>query len=313
MSGYPVLSVLEEVSAYEALWDRPRTSFRTLSAQLSDFPQRLASSLVEPQIIEEYKKCLLPILQNLPSFGVRIDGDGMFPERLKAARHPLRFLYYQGNWELSYLPSVAVVGTRNPSRDGIERAKRLVKNLVEDRFAIISGLALGIDTAAHRAAIEANGMTIGVIGTSLDQHYPDENRELQNTIAKDFLLLSQVPFVKHSKQDYRQNRFFFPERNITMSALSQATIIVEAGETSGTLVQAKAALEQGRTLIILENNFLNPALSWPRKFEEQGALRAKDYEQIKRYLSLLLKRIDKLLTQHHPFLQETDEVYYLGE
>jgi DNA processing protein len=93
-----------------------------------------------------------------------------------------------------------------------------------------------------------------------------------------------VPFAKHSKQDYRQNRFFFPERNITMSALSQATIIVEAGETSGILVQAKAALAQGRKLIILENNFLNSSLTWPRKFQEQGAIRAKDYDQIREHL-----------------------------
>ncbi|HSW73383.1 MAG TPA: DNA-processing protein DprA, partial [Chlamydiales bacterium] len=126
---------------------------------------------------------------------------------------------------------------------------------------------------------------IGVIGTPLNQCYPPSNRSLQDTIAKDFLLISQVPFARYSKQDYRKNRFFFPERNITMSALTQATIIVEAGETSGTLVQAKAALNQGRKLIILENNFLNPSLTWPKKFQELGAIRAKDYEQIKNHLS----------------------------
>jgi DNA processing protein len=285
MREYPVLSPLKEISAYEALWDQPKTSFRTLANQLSQFPEHLASSLIDPQLIDEYKTLLLPILKNLPLFGVRIDGDGMFPERLKDARYPLKFLYYQGDWELAYLPSIAIVGTRNPSQEGIERAKYLVKRLVADQFAIVSGLAKGIDTTAHRAAIEANGITIGVIGTPLNQSYPLENRDLQETIARDFLLISQVPFSKHAKQDYRQNRFFFPERNVTMSALSQATIIVEAGETSGTLVQAKAALKQGRKLIILENNFLKPELTWPKKFQEQGAFRAKDYDQIKQYLS----------------------------
>jgi DNA processing protein len=177
------------------------------------------------------------------------------------------------------------VGTRKPTSAGIERTKRLVKNLVNDGYVIVSGLAKGVDTAAHQMAIEGNGNTIAVIGTPLNQHYPLENRDLQDRIAKDFLLISQVPFAKHAKQDYRQNRIFFPERNVTMSALSEATIIVEAGETSGTLVQAKAALSQGRKLIILENNFLNPSLTWPRKFQEQGALRAKDYDQIREYLS----------------------------
>jgi len=283
--GYPILSPFEEASAYEALWDQPNASFRTVAAQLSNFPHRLASSLLDQKQIDEYKKFLLPILNTLPLFGVRIDGDGMFPERLKDARYPLKIFYYQGNWELTYLPSVAIVGTRNPTSEGIERTRYLVKRLVKDGFAIVSGLAKGIDTTAHRTAIETNGNTIGVIGTPLNQHYPPENHNLQDIIAKDFLLISQVPFAKHAKQDYRKNRFFFPERNITMSALSDATIIIEAGETSGTLVQAKAALDQGRKLIILENNFMNPSLTWPRKFEELGAIRAKDYEQIRAHLS----------------------------
>ncbi|HSX38626.1 MAG TPA: DNA-processing protein DprA [Chlamydiales bacterium] len=285
MSGYPVLSIFEEISAYEALWDHPNASFRTLATQLSDFPYHLASSFVDPLTIDAYKKTLLPIFKSLSKFGARIDGDGMFPIRLKDARHPLKIFYFQGNWELSYLPSVAIVGTRNPTSEGIERTRYLAKRLVSDKFAIVSGLAKGIDTAAHQAAIENNGNTIAVIGTPLNRCYPSENLNLQNTIARDFLLVSQVPFSKYSKQDFRKNRFFFPERNITMSALSQATIIVEAGETSGTLVQAKAALEQGRKLIILENNFLQPSLTWPKKLQEQGAIRVKDYEQIRELLS----------------------------
>ena len=76
------------------------------------------------------------------------------------------------------------------------------------------------------------------------------------------------------------NRLFFPERNITMSALTQATVIVEAGETSGTLIQARAAFKQGRKLFILDSNFQNPKLTWPRRFEEQGAIRVRDFDDI---------------------------------
>jgi DNA processing protein len=285
MAGYSVLSLFEEISAYEALWDRPQATFRTIATQLSNHPQDLASSHVDTHVIAEYKQRLFPILTKLQYFGARIDGDGMFPEHLKDARHPLKIFYYQGNWEFAHLPSVAIVGTRQPTQEGIERTRYLVKKLVRDKYAIVSGLAKGIDTAAHRAAIEAGGVTIGVIGTPLDQYYPPENQDLQSIIARDFLLISQVPFVRYSKQDYRQNRLFFPERNKTMAALTQATIIIEAGETSGTLVQARAALEQKRKLIILENNFLNRSLSWPRKFEEQGAIRAKDYNDIQKHLS----------------------------
>ena len=285
MTGYAVLSLLEEISAYEALWDRPKATSRTVAMQLSNHPHRLASSLIDPQLIAEYKKYLFPILKQLPHFGARINGDGMFPENLKDARYPLKIFYYQGNWELAYLPSIAVVGTRNPTQEGIERTKYLVKKLTADKFTIVSGLARGIDTAAHETAIEAGGTTIGVIGTPLNQYYPPENHKLQDILSRDFLLISQVPFLRYSKQDYRQNRIFFPERNVTMAALTQATIIVEAGETSGTLVQARAALQQKRKLIILENNFLNKSLSWPRKFEDQGAIRAKDYNDIQKHLS----------------------------
>lgn len=285
MSQYSVLSPFHEASAYEALWDEPKASFPSISKQFFDYPKCLPSDLASPESIKAHKQYLLPLLKKLPNSGIRVDGDGMFPTKLRDARHAPKVLYYQGNWDLIYLPSVAVVGTRKPTLLGIERTRKLVKCLIEDKFVIVSGLAKGIDTAAHKMAITEAGTTMAVIGTPLNQFYPPENANLQETIAKDFLLISQVPFARYANQTYRENRFFFPARNIVMSALSQATIIVEAGETSGTLVQAHAALQQGRKLIILENNFQNPALTWPKKFELKGALRAKNYAEIRRYLT----------------------------
>jgi DNA processing protein len=153
--------------------------------------------------------------------------------------------------------------------------------LVKDGYTVVSGLARGVDTAAHETAIEVGGETIAVIGTPLDQAYPKENAELQRRIARDYLLVSQVPVLCHAQRPPTVNRFFFPERNITMSALTQATVIVEAGETSGTLIQARAALAQGRKLFILDSNFRNPKLTWPARFAEIGAIRVKDFEDIK--------------------------------
>src|SRR5690606_36401077 len=115
--------------------------------------------------------------------------------------------------------------------------------------------------------------------------YPAQNDELQRTIADEFLLISQVPIVRYSRQTFRGNRLFFPERNITMSALTDATIIVEAGETSGTLIQARHALQQGRKLFILDNCFRNPALTWPQKFAERGAIRISEFEEIVAHLA----------------------------
>lgn len=284
MLKFKAISPLEELLAYEALWDLPGSSVSSMSKKLNAFPNCAISALVNTQVINGYKKELLPVINSLPHFGVRIYGDGEFPDRLNDAKHPIKIFYYQGDWELTYLPSVAVVGTREPSEAGIRRTEQLVKRLVEDEFVIVSGLAKGVDTVAHRAAIAKGGRTIAVIGTPLNYCYPLENRLLQEKIANEYLLISQVPFSRYAKQTYRENRFFFPERNVTMSALTNATIIVEAGETSGTLIQARAALDQGRKLFILENNFMNPALTWPKKFEEKGAIRIKDYEDIRKHL-----------------------------
>ena len=153
------------------------------------------------------------------------------------------------------------------------------------KFTIFSGLASGIDTIAHKTALKCKGKTVAVLGTPLSHTYPKENIELQNLIASKHLLISQVPFVKYGESRHTFNRFYFPERNKTMSALSEATVIVEAGETSGTLTQAKAALKQGRKLFILNNCFENKSLSWPHKFEDKGAIRVHHTNDILRALS----------------------------
>jgi DNA processing protein len=177
-----------------------------------------------------------------------------------------------------------VVGTRKPSAKGLLQAQDIVKNLSKDKFTIVSGLAAGVDTMAHVTAIENNAPTVAVIGTPLSQSYPKENAKLQEYIAKEHLLISQVPVCRYSEQNFRTNRFFFPERNITMSALTEATIIVEASDTSGTLIQARGAIKQGRKLFILERCFHQPGLKWPAHFEQQGAIRIRDYEDIRRHL-----------------------------
>jgi len=143
----------------------------------------------------------------------------------------------------------------------------------------VAGLAEGIDTAAHTAALEEGGRTIAVLGTPLSEAYPSFNRELQARIARDHLVISQVPVLRYANQFPPQNRLFFPERNVTMSALTEATIIVEAGETSGTLTQARAALHQGRKLFILDSCF-DRGLTWPSRFLAEGAVRVRAYDDI---------------------------------
>ena len=218
-------------------------------------------------------------------FGVRVHGAGEYPSKLRDATNPIELLYYEGWWDLVDSPSVSVVGTRRPSQEGLSHTRSLVSELVRDGFTIVSGLAAGVDRMAHETAIEEGGRTIAVIGTPLSHSYPRENSELQRHIADYFLIISQVPLKRYEDQDYRRNRYFFPERNVTMSALTAATVIVEAGDTSGTLIQARAALRQRRKLFVLDSCFRNPQLTWPANLQAKGAIRVKEYDDIRSSLS----------------------------
>jgi DNA processing protein len=285
-SRRPVLPLLE-LGAYEALWDQDSASFKSIAALFQAHEGAIPSDFIDAGTAMRYAEEAVAILRKagVERFGVRVHGAGDYPQRLRDAWHPIELLYYQGRWNLVDVPrAVAVVGTRNPSADGIRRARRLVKELARDDFVVVSGLAKGVDTTAHKTAIEEGGPTIAVIGTPLSGSYPRENAGLQRYIADQHLLISQIPVIRSSKQTYRGNRLFFPERNVTMSALTEATIIVEAGETSGTLTQARAALAQKRKLFILDSCFRNPALTWPARFEQQGAIRVFEYDDIKREL-----------------------------
>ena len=282
------VSPFVELGAYESLWDEQNASFKSLAELFAKRSDSLPSDFVERSRAYAYANDVHLILREagVGDYGVRVHGAGEYPERLRIAEHPVELIYFQGWWELINSPrSVAVVGTRKPSQEGLARTRKLVRSLLSDDFTIVSGLATGIDTEAHTTAIELGGRTIAVLGTPLSKSYPNKNRDLQKKIASDHLILSQVPVKRyHNQKNPTSNNYFFPERNITMSALTDATIIVEAGETSGTLVQARHALKQGRPVFILENNFRNPELRWPQTFVERGAYRVTDYDDIRRHL-----------------------------
>lgn len=281
------VSPFREMGAYEALWSNPKTTFKSLSQMFAQHPGRLPSDFV-PSI--EAHECAEFVKQRFEEakigrFGVRVYGAGEYPEKLRDAAYPLKLLYYQGWSDLVNSRSVAVVGTRNPSSAGLARTERLTRALVANGFTVVSGLAAGVDRMAHKTAIKENGRTIAVIGTPLSHAYPRENEALQRRIAEHFLLVSQVPLKRYESQDYRRNRFFFPERNVTMSALTEATVIVEAGEKSGTLIQARAALQQGRKLFIPDCCFRDPRLTWPSRFAQKGAIRVRDNDDLRQHLS----------------------------
>lgn len=273
---------LEEICAYESLWLNNGAWFANLADLFRANPGAIPSDLVDPGIASVAQDRLIAEVgtEFLSKVGVRVHGAGEYPKKLRDADHPMELLYYRGNWELVDTKSVAIVGTRSPSEEGEFNAGLIAHKLVKSGFTVVSGLAKGIDSAAHNAALHAGGNTIAVIGTPLDQYYPRENRELQERIARDHLVISQVPFLRYRDQNFKTNRLFFPARNVTMSALTSATIIVEAGNTSGTLVQARAALAQKRKLFILDSCFRKSDLTWPARFEKLGAVRVKNVTDI---------------------------------
>ena len=181
-------------------------------------------------------------------------------------KHAPRSLYVAGDIGLCRnVARVSVIGTREVSPVGIKRTQDLVRMLVERGAVVVSGLARGVDTCAHRTALEAGGRTIAIVGTPLDHFYPRENEDLQRKIMAEHLAISQFPLGAPAE---RKN---FAIRNRTMALVSHATVIVEAGESSGTLHQGWEALRLGRPLFLLESLAKRPELKWPREMIGYGA------------------------------------------
>lgn len=168
--------------------------------------------------------------------------------------------HWAGNLALLQASSVSVVGTREASDAGLLRAARLARELAEAGVVVVSGLAAGIDTAALTSAMQHHGRVVAVIGTPLDRAYPADNGPLQERIWREHLLLS--PFAV-GEPVFRAN---FPKRNRVMAAVSDATVIVEASDTSGTLHQAAECQRLGRWLFIMRSVAEDHALQWPPSF-----------------------------------------------
>ncbi|MBY5034531.1 DNA-processing protein DprA [Streptococcus gallolyticus] len=181
-----------------------------------------------------------------PSFSIL---DDIYPLELRKIYNPPVLLFYLGNLDLLEESKLGVVGSRNASKIGTGSVKKIVNEL-DNRFVIVSGLARGIDTAAHIACLKNGGKTIAVIGCGLDTYYPKENKELQDYIAKHHLLLTEYPVGEEPK------KFHFPERNRIIAGLSQGVAVVEAKMRSGSLITCERAMEEGRDVFAVPGSIL---------------------------------------------------------
>jgi DNA processing protein len=215
--------------------------------------------------------------------------DTAYPQRLLEINNPPAVLYAIGNLHWLNHPSIAIVGSRNATPQGEKNAEEFAASLCNFGLCVVSGMALGIDGAAHRGALKAsgksNGATIAVVGTGLDIVYPARHRDLAHQIAERGLIISEFPLGTPSKA---QN---FPRRNRLISGLSLGCLVVEANIDSGSLITARLATEQGREVFAIPGSIHSPVVKGCHQLIKQGAKLVENTQDILEELKNLLTEI----------------------
>ncbi|HXC57995.1 MAG TPA: DNA-processing protein DprA [Steroidobacteraceae bacterium] len=207
-----------------------------------------------------------------------------YPAQLAALPDPPAALFLRGQRRLLHSPQLAIVGSRRPTAAGRRIAHTLARTLGGAGLCIVSGLARGIDTAAHEGALEAAAGTIAICGTGLDQCYPPENQALYQRIERDGLLLSE--FLPRTPP----LRFNFPRRNRIISGLARGTVVIEAAEGSGSLITARAALSQGREVFAVPGSPLNPLAAGCLELLREGAHLVRQAQDVLEQLDVSIEQ-----------------------
>jgi DNA processing protein len=247
----------EEQAALIAWLRRPRVAWSTVTDQLEEHGSVRAAAAAEAPAqaslfavtpADDVEKAATD-LDRWERAGIRMVSvlDESYPSNLRMIHQRPPVLFLRGSQDARDATSVAVVGTRQATPHGIEQARVLATGLAERGIPVISGLAAGIDSAAHTAALAAGGRTVAVIGTGIDRVYPQENADLQEKIASRGLVISQ--FLPGSPP----TKMSFPMRNAVMSGYALATVVVEAAYRSGARMQARLALQHGRHVFLLRS------------------------------------------------------------
>lgn len=214
--------------------------------------------------------------------------DDAYPKNLLEITNPPALLYAIGDLCWLNHPSIAIVGSRNSTPQGEKNAEDFAASLCNYGLCVVSGMALGIDAAAHRGAIKVNGATIAVVGTGLDIVYPARHRDLAHKIAERGLILSEFPLGTPSKA---QN---FPRRNRIISGLSLGCLVVEANVDSGSLITARMAVEQGREVFAIPGSIHSPVAKGCHQLIKHGAKLVENTEDIVEELKNLLSSVSPL-------------------
>ncbi len=223
-------------------------------------------------------------LENAADLGARIitPVDEEYPAGLKAIHDPPLALYVKGHLLPSDARALAMVGSRAASQYGLKAADRFAYQLGQTGFTVVSGLARGTDTAAHRGALKSEGRTIAVLGGALDCLYPPENAELAEQIARQGAVISEYPLGRQA------DRMTFPYRNRIISGLSMGVFLIESGTKGGSMHTADAAAEQGRTVFALPGRIDTPGAKGPHLLIKNGAKLVQSLDDILEEYELLI-------------------------
>jgi len=200
--------------------------------------------------------------------------DETYPILLKQTYNPPLVLYSIGDPSLLHLPSIAIVGSRKANFDAMKAIRMLMPPLIKKEFIIISGLAKGVDTMAHKTSIQCKGKTIGVLGSGFFHMYPQENIGLIENMKKEHLIISEYP--PHTKPQ----KWHFPMRNRIISGLSKGTVVIQAEQRSGSLITADFALQEGREVFAVPGNIDESLSQGTNKLIQQGAKLVQSGEDI---------------------------------
>lgn len=227
--------------------------------------------------------------------------DDAYPVLLRRISNPPAALFVDGDPGCLWQPQIAVIGSRNPTTGGLEHARDFAATLARQGMTITSGLASGIDTAAHVAALDVGALTIAVNGTGLDKVYPASSRNVARRIRTQGAMISELPLGSPPKRQH------FPSRNRIISGLSLAVLVIEAGLNSGTLITARKAAEQGRDVFALPGSLNNPMAKGCHRLIREGARLAETTSDIMQELGPLAAELQMEIRQRLDLGEDSPE------
>lgn len=295
-----LLNMMDKVGpvSVRALIDRLGSAAAIMQADESSLQQAKGVGPEIARAIVTQREILDPEAEvsRAASMGARIltTLDSEYPAALKEIHDPPLALYIKGSLENCDRQGIAVIGTRKPTHYGRDVADQFASQLARMRFSVVSGLALGIDTVAHKAALNAKGRTLAVLGSALDTLYPPSNSDLADEIAQHGAVLSELPLGR------RPDKTTFPMRNRIVSGMSVGVLVVEAGRKSGALITARQANEQGRSVFAIPGRIDAPASQGCLDLIRDGATMVTCVDDIAREFEFLNLKMEDAPSRARP-------------